>query len=53
VYVICASGNRSKTATDWLRARGVDAISVAGGTSAWLGQGRPVVRGAHAGTSAV
>lgn len=52
VYVICASGNRSKTATDWLRARDLDAVSVAGGTSGWIAQGRPVVRGAHAGTTA-
>jgi rhodanese-related sulfurtransferase len=48
VYVICASGNRSKTATDWLRGRGIDAISVAGGTSAWASSGHPVVRGPHA-----
>lgn len=48
VYVICASGNRSKTATDWLRSRGFDAVSVAGGTSGWAAQGRPVVRGSHA-----
>jgi rhodanese-related sulfurtransferase len=53
VYVVCASGNRSKTATDWLRGRGLDAISVAGGTSGWIAQGRPVVQGAHAGTTAV
>jgi rhodanese-related sulfurtransferase len=53
VYVICASGNRSKTATDWLRGRGLDAISVAGGTSGWIAQGRPVVTGSHAGTTAV
>lgn len=51
VYVVCASGNRSGTATDWLRSRGVDAVSVAGGTSGWISQGRPVVRGAHASTS--
>lgn len=51
VYVSCASGNRSKTATDLLRGRGVDAVSVAGGTSGWISQGRPVVRGPHASTS--
>jgi rhodanese-related sulfurtransferase len=48
VYVICASGNRSKTATDWLRGRGVDAVSVVGGTSSWIAQGHPVITGAHA-----
>ena len=52
VFVICASGNRSKSATDWLRASGVDAVSVQGGTSGWIAQGRPVVRGAHANESA-
>jgi rhodanese-related sulfurtransferase len=52
VYVICASGNRSKTAASWLRAAGVDAISVAGGTGGWASQGRPVVRGPHANESA-
>jgi rhodanese-related sulfurtransferase len=52
VYVICASGNRSKTAASWLRAAGIDATSVAGGTGGWTGLGRPVVRGAHANESA-
>ena len=48
VYVICASGNRSRTAAQWLRQAGVDAVSVAGGTGGWAAQGRPVVRGPHA-----
>jgi rhodanese-related sulfurtransferase len=48
VYVVCASGNRSKTATDWLRERGVEAVSVVGGTRGWAAQGHPVVSGAHA-----
>ena len=50
VHVICASGNRSLQATDFLRARGIEAYSVAGGTSAWQGSGRAVVTGplAHA-----
>ncbi|MFD1661571.1 rhodanese-like domain-containing protein [Streptomyces caeni] len=47
VYVICASGNRSKTATDWMRSRGVDAYSVAGGTRGWTQGGRPVATGHH------
>lgn len=50
-YVVCASGNRSRTATDWLRTRGLDAVSVAGGTSGWTAMGRPVVTGAHASTA--
>jgi rhodanese-related sulfurtransferase len=48
VYVICATGNRSGAMTDYLRQVGFDAYSVAGGTSAWLSSGRPVVTGSHA-----
>ena len=42
VHVICASGNRSKAMTDLLVASGFDAVSVAGGTRAWLESGRSV-----------
>lgn len=42
LHVICASGNRSKAMTDLLVAAGFDAVSVAGGTRAWLESGRPV-----------
>ena len=42
VHVICASGNRSKAMTDLLVASGFDAVSVAGGTRAWLDSGRAV-----------
>ncbi|WP_327010696.1 rhodanese-like domain-containing protein [Dactylosporangium sp. NBC_01737] len=45
VYVICASGNRSLAAADYLARAGVDAWSVAGGTSAWIRAGHPVLRG--------
>ncbi|MGO4340558.1 rhodanese-like domain-containing protein [Phycicoccus sp. Soil748] len=45
VYVICASGNRSGAMTDYLAHSGFDALSVAGGTSAWVSAGRPVVTG--------
>ncbi|MFI7413464.1 rhodanese-like domain-containing protein [Streptomyces sp. NPDC049627] len=45
VYVICAGGNRSKTAADWMTARGVDAYSVAGGILAWAASGRPMAAG--------
>jgi len=48
IHVICASGNRSRTATSWLVSAGFDAVSVAGGTGGWMSQGRPVVHGAHA-----
>ncbi len=42
VHVICASGNRSKAMTDLLVAQGFDAVSVAGGTQAWIASGRAV-----------
>jgi len=48
VYVICASGNRSLTAANHLVGAGIDAWSVAGGTSAWQRAGYDVVHGAHA-----
>lgn len=48
VYVICASGNRSLTATDFLRRAGIEAYSVAGGTSAWAAAGRETVTGPFA-----
>ena len=45
VYIICASGNRSLRAAQALAGVGFDAVSVAGGTSAWIRSGRPVVTG--------
>ncbi|MGA8978656.1 MAG: rhodanese-like domain-containing protein [Pedococcus sp.] len=45
VYVVCASGNRSGAMTDYLVHAGFKALSVAGGTSAWIASGRPVVTG--------
>jgi rhodanese-related sulfurtransferase len=45
VYIICATGNRSLTAARFLAGRGVDAKSVAGGTSGWMARGLPVVSG--------
>jgi len=39
IYVICHSGARSQRAVDYLLARGLDAVSVAGGTSAWVQRG--------------
>lgn len=42
VHVICASGNRSKAMTDLLVAQGFDAVSIAGGTAAWIRSGRAV-----------
>lgn len=45
VYVICALGGRSARAAEFLRAQGIDAINVAGGTQGWVDSGRAVVRG--------
>jgi rhodanese-related sulfurtransferase len=45
VYLICATGNRSLAAADFLARAGVDAWSVAGGTAAWTRAGNPVLRG--------
>lgn len=45
VHVICATGNRSKAMTDLLVAQGFDAVSVSGGTQAWIQSGRAVGAG--------
>ncbi len=45
VYVVCATGNRSASMTDFLRYAGFDAYSVAGGTSGWARSGRSLVTG--------
>ena len=45
VYVICRTGSRSRKAVEFLRANGVDAVNVAGGTLAWLEAGLPTEAG--------
>lgn len=45
VCVVCAVGGRSAQAVGFLRACGVDAVNVAGGTKAWHQSGRPVETG--------
>jgi rhodanese-related sulfurtransferase len=45
LYVICALGGRSLQATKALVGAGYPAVSVAGGTTGWIEQGRPVVTG--------
>ncbi len=46
VLVICQSGNRSLSATDFLLAQGFEgAASVRGGTSAWARSGRSIDKG--------
>ena len=49
VYLICASGGRSRRAAEFLRANGVDAVNVAGGTKSWLAAGKSHARGTDAG----
>ena len=44
VYLICASGNRSGAMCRVLAAAGIEAVNVAGGTTAWVRSGRPVER---------
>ncbi len=45
VYVICALGGRSMAAAQALNAAGWDCVNVAGGTNAWLEEGRPYESG--------
>ena len=45
VHVICRSGGRSARAVELLRAEGVDAVNVAGGTLAWIEAGHEVESG--------
>jgi rhodanese-related sulfurtransferase/molybdopterin-guanine dinucleotide biosynthesis protein A len=45
VYVICARGGRSAKAVEHLRARGIDAVNVAGGTIGWIDAGLPTDSG--------
>jgi rhodanese-related sulfurtransferase len=43
--VICRSGARSMQAAEYLRAQGIDAVNVVGGTLAWIDAGFPVESG--------
>lgn len=45
LYVICATGARSAHAAEWLRAQGIDAVNVAGGTKAWVEAGQASLSG--------
>jgi rhodanese-related sulfurtransferase len=49
VYVICRTGNRSRTASAFLIEQGIDATNVAGGTVAWLNAGKPAATGSEPG----
>ncbi|MDZ5663571.1 thioredoxin domain-containing protein [Nocardioides sp. S-58] len=44
VFVICQSGGRSRQVTGHLRAQGVPAVNVAGGTGGWAQRGWPLER---------
>ena len=46
VYVICQAGGRSAQASELMRAVGIAATSVTGGTGAWIETGRPVATAA-------
>jgi rhodanese-related sulfurtransferase len=45
LYVICAKGGRSMRAAEFYRSQGIDAVNVAGGTSAWVEAGEPTSTG--------
>ena len=49
VYLICRSGNRSRTASAFLLEQGIDATNVAGGMVAWLEAGKPAATGSEPG----
>jgi rhodanese-related sulfurtransferase len=42
IWVICQSGGRSMTASNYLEAQGFNVVSVAGGTGSWIGAGKEV-----------
>jgi len=45
VLIICKLGGRSLKAAELLRANGVDAVNIAGGTMGWIEAGHDVVSG--------
>src|SRR5918996_39247 len=45
LYVICAKGGRSYKAAEYYRSQGIDAVNVAGGTTAWVEAGHPTADG--------
>jgi thioredoxin 1 len=44
IYVVCATGRRSATVTDFLVSQGFDAVNVSGGMDAWQREGFAIVR---------
>lgn len=51
VLIICKAGGRSRKAAEFLRAQGIDAVNIAGGTMAWIEAGHEVVTGDQPGTT--
>ncbi|MCB1015526.1 MAG: rhodanese-like domain-containing protein [Acidimicrobiales bacterium] len=49
VFVICRSGARSLRVAEFLRAQGIDAINVSGGTLAWVEAGHETASGLRPG----
>lgn len=49
LLIICKVGGRSHKAAEYLRAQGIDAINIAGGTLAWIEADLPVVEGPEVG----
>lgn len=47
ILVVCGSGVRSRYAAEYLRFRGFDATSLAGGTAAWQQAGLPITAAAR------
>lgn len=45
VVVVCRSGNRSASATRFLKRQGIDAVNLTGGMIAWVNAGLPTQRG--------
>jgi rhodanese-related sulfurtransferase len=45
ILVICEHGNRSLAVADYLCRRGLDAVSITGGTAAWAGGRKPIEQG--------
>ncbi|MEU0287031.1 rhodanese-like domain-containing protein [Streptomyces sp. NPDC006147] len=53
LLLVCASGARSEKARALLTQEGLDAATLAGGTGAWVSEGRELERPANAGTREV
>jgi rhodanese-related sulfurtransferase len=45
IVVVCRSGNRSASATNFLNRNGLDAVNLSGGMIAWVNAGLPTQRG--------